>query len=84
MNFRKWNGQELTVALIGNPNCGKTTLFNHISGGHEKEGNYCGVTVDSKEGIFIHDGVKINLIDLPGTYSLASYSPEEKYVENIC
>jgi len=82
MEFGKWNGQEMKVALIGNPNCGKTTLFNHISGGHEKEGNYCGVTVDSKEGTFIHDGVKINLIDLPGTYSLASYSPEEKYVEN--
>jgi len=79
---RKWNGQRIKVALVGNPNCGKTTLFNHISGGHEKEGNYCGVTVDSKEGKFIHNGVKVHLIDLPGTYSLASYSPEEKYVED--
>lgn len=73
--------RELMVALIGNPNCGKTTLFNQISGGHEREGNYCGVTVDSKEGHFTFQGVKIRLVDLPGTYSLASFSPEEKYVE---
>jgi len=81
LRLRKWNGKTVKVVLVGNPNCGKTTLFNNISGGHEKEGNYCGVTVDSKEGIFIHNGYKVKLIDLPGTYSLASYSPEEKYVE---
>jgi ferrous iron transport protein B len=73
--------RELLVALIGNPNCGKTTLFNQISGGHEREGNYCGVTVDSKEGQFTFGGTRIRLVDLPGTYSLASFSPEEKYVE---
>jgi ferrous iron transport protein B len=73
--------RQLLVALIGNPNCGKTTLFNQISGGHEREGNYCGVTVDSKEGRFTFHGTEIRLVDLPGTYSLASFSPEEKYVE---
>jgi ferrous iron transport protein B len=73
--------KQLLVALIGNPNCGKTTLFNQISGGHEREGNYCGVTVDSKEGHFTFAGTSIRLVDLPGTYSLASFSPEEKYVE---
>ncbi len=73
--------RELVVALVGNPNCGKTSLFNQISGGHEHEGNYCGVTVDSKEGQFDFRDYHIRLIDLPGTYSLASFSPEEKYVE---
>lgn len=80
---KKWNGKTIRIALLGNPNCGKTTLFNTISGGHEKEGNFCGVTVDSKEGNFIHNGVRVKLFDLPGTYSLASYSPEEQYVEDF-
>lgn len=70
----------INVALIGNPNCGKTSLFNIASGAHEHVGNYSGVTVDAKEGTFYHNGYTFNIVDLPGTYSLASYSPEELYV----
>ena len=70
----------LRVALIGNPNCGKTSLFNNVTGAKEKVGNYGGVTVDSKEGWFDIDGRKVQLVDLPGTYSLTEYSPEEMYV----
>ena len=70
----------IRVALVGNPNCGKTSLFNMASGGHEHVGNYSGVTVDAKEGTFEHGGYKFLLVDLPGTYSLSAYSPEELYV----
>ena len=70
----------LRIALIGNPNCGKTSLFNFVTGAKEKVGNYGGVTVDSKEGWFHIDGRKVQLVDLPGTYSLTEYSPEEMYV----
>ncbi len=70
----------IRVALVGNPNCGKTSLFNIASGGHEHVGNYSGVTVDAKEGHFSHSGYDITLVDLPGTYSLSAYSPEELYV----
>ena len=70
----------INVALVGNPNCGKTSLFNIASGGHEHVGNYSGVTVDAKEGFFDFQGYKFRLIDLPGTYSLSAYSPEELYV----
>ncbi|MCK9302019.1 MAG: ferrous iron transport protein B [Bacteroidales bacterium] len=72
--------KEITVALVGNPNCGKTSFFNHATGLHEKVGNYGGVTVDYKVGIFHANGYTINLVDLPGTYSLTEYSPEELYV----
>ena len=72
----------INVALVGNPNCGKTSLFNVASGAHEHVGNYSGVTVDLKRGHFDYNGYKINIVDLPGTYSLASYSPEELYVRN--
>ncbi len=68
------------VALVGNPNCGKTSLFNIASGSHEHVGNYSGVTVDAKEGHFEYKGYKFVLVDLPGTYSLSAYSPEELYV----
>lgn len=71
---------EIRVALVGNPNCGKTSLFNYASGAHERVGNYSGVTVDAKEGSFRHKGYRIVLVDLPGTYSLSAYSPEELYV----
>lgn len=70
----------INVALIGNPNCGKTTLFNIASGSKEHVGNYSGVTVDAKDGHFQYKGYKFNIVDLPGTYSLSCYSPEELYV----
>ncbi|MBQ3960042.1 MAG: ferrous iron transport protein B, partial [Muribaculaceae bacterium] len=70
----------LRVALVGNPNCGKTSLFNYATGAKEKVGNYGGVTVDCKEGMFTINGKKVQLVDLPGTYSLTEYSPEEMYV----
>ena len=70
----------IRVALVGNPNCGKTSLFNIASGSHEHVGNYSGVTVDAKEGHFQYKGYRITLVDLPGTYSLSAYSPEELYV----
>ena len=70
----------LRVVLVGNPNCGKTSLFNNVTGAKEKVGNYGGVTVDSKEGWFNIGGRKVQLVDLPGTYSLTEYSPEEMYV----
>lgn len=70
----------IRVALVGNPNCGKTSLFNIASGSHEHVGNYSGVTVDAKEGRFEYGGYKFVLVDLPGTYSLSAYSPEELYV----
>ena len=72
--------KEIRVALVGNPNCGKTSLFNIASGAHEHVGNYSGVTVDAKEGMFEHGGYRFKLVDLPGTYSLSAYSPEELYV----
>lgn len=70
----------INVALIGNPNCGKTSLFNIVSGAHEHVGNYAGVTVGAKAGTLKHKGYRMNIVDLPGTYSLSAYSPEELYV----
>lgn len=73
-------GKIINVALIGNPNCGKTSLFNFASGAHEHVGNYSGVTVDAKEGVFTQNGYTFRIVDLPGTYSLSAYTPEELYV----
>lgn len=70
----------INVALVGNPNCGKTSFFNFATGLHEKVGNYGGVTVAAKIGVFKRKGYTINLVDLPGTYSITEYSPEELYV----
>lgn len=72
----------INVALVGNPNSGKTSLFNIASGSHEHVGNYSGVTVDAKEGFFNFQGYTFRIVDLPGTYSLSAYSPEEMYVRH--
>jgi len=71
------NNKEITVALVGNPNSGKTTLFNGLVGTHLKVGNWAGVTIEKYEGFVNYKDYKIKLIDLPGTYSLTAYSPEE-------
>lgn len=73
-------GKTINIALVGNPNCGKTSLFNVASGANEHVGNYSGVTVDAKAGHFDYKGYRINIFDLPGTYSLSTYTPEELYV----
>ena len=73
-------GKIINIALVGNPNCGKTSLFNVASGANEHVGNYSGVTVVAKAGHFDYKGYRINIYDLPGTYSLSTYTPEELYV----
>ena len=81
-SHRKISHHVINLALVGNPNAGKTTLFNHFSGLRERVGNYGGVTVDAKEARFVYKGYTFNMTDLPGTYSISSYSPEELYVRN--
>lgn len=76
-------GKLITVALVGNPNSGKTSIFNYTSGAKSKVGNYCGVTVESKEAYYKYKGYTFRLIDLPGTYSISSYSPDELYVRDF-
>lgn len=76
------HSKTINVALVGNPNCGKTSLFNIASGAKEHVGNYSGVTVDAKEGKFEYNGYQFNIYDLPGTYSLSAYTPEERYVRS--
>lgn len=72
----------INVALVGNPNSGKTTIFNFASHSKEKVGNYGGITVDAKEARFTHNGYTFNIVDLPGTYSITSYTPEELFVRD--
>ncbi|MGW8316538.1 MAG: ferrous iron transport protein B, partial [Bacteroidales bacterium] len=86
-NRTRWTGKitrekTIEVALVGNPNCGKTTLFNRLSHSREHVGNYPGVTVGSKEAIFRYRGYTFRITDLPGTYSLSDYSPEERFVRD--
>ncbi len=75
-------GKLINVAMVGNPNAGKTTLFNAVTRSKERVGNYGGVTVDAKHGRFLLKGYKFNIVDLPGTYSLTAYTPEELFVRN--
>jgi ferrous iron transport protein B len=70
--------QKMLVALAGQPNCGKSTVFNALTGASQHVANYPGVTVDKKTGWYKHNGHKVEVVDLPGTYSLTSYSPEER------
>jgi len=72
--------KEINIALVGNPNSGKTTFFNYASGSKERVGNYSGVTIGSKIATYNLDGYKFNVVDLPGTYSISAYSPEELFV----
>ena len=84
-NIKKGNrpaDKIINIALVGNPNCGKTTIFNNLSGSHEKVGNYSGVTVEAKESSFDYKDYTFNLTDLPGTYSITAYTPEELYVRS--
>src|ERR1700730_17609671 len=71
------------LALVGNPNTGKTTLFNALSGLHQHVGNYPGVTVETKKGSMIFQGKHFEIIDLPGTYSLAPRSPDEMLAVDV-
>ncbi len=73
--------EHVRVALAGNPNCGKTSLFNALTGAHQRVGNYPGVTVERREGGYTYEQVRYDVVDLPGTYSLSSYSPEERIAQ---
>ncbi len=77
------NGRNINVALVGNPNSGKTSFFNHASGSRERVGNYSGVTVDAKQAWFKQNGYRFNITDLPGTYSISAYTPEELFVRDF-
>ena len=75
--------RELTIALIGNPNSGKTTVFNNLTGAHQYVGNWPGVTVEKKEGSYNYQGYKARVVDLPGVYSLTAHSPDEIIARNF-
>ncbi|MBN1116974.1 MAG: ferrous iron transport protein B [Bacteroidales bacterium] len=83
INKYKEKGRVINIAFVGNPNAGKTSIFNFASGGSEHTGNYSGVTVDSKTARIEHDGYILNITDLPGTYSISAFSPEELYVRDF-
>lgn len=80
LKFRQRTGKKINVALAGNPNSGKTTLFNFASGSHERVGNYGGVTIDAHEAFLKRSSYEFSIVDLPGTYSITEYSPEELFV----
>ena len=75
--------KERIIALAGNPNSGKTTVFNNLTGAHQHVGNWPGVTVEKKEGSCSHQGYHIKVVDLPGVYSLTAYSPDEVIARNF-
>jgi ferrous iron transport protein B len=75
--------KEFTIALAGNPNAGKSTVFNTLTGSHQHVGNWPGKTVEKKEGLFFHNGLTFNVVDLPGTYSLSAYSLEEQIARDF-
>ena len=75
--------KEITIALAGNPNAGKTTVFNNLTGTHQHVGNWPGVTVEKKEGSYNYHGYKVRVVDLPGVYSLTAYSPDEVVARNF-
>ncbi len=75
--------KSITIGLVGNPNCGKTTLFNALTGARQKVANWAGVTVERREGFFHHKGYTIKVVDLPGAYSLTSFSMEELITRNF-
>jgi ferrous iron transport protein B len=75
--------KEITIALAGNPNSGKTTVFNNLTGAHQHVGNWPGVTVEKKEGSCSYQGYNIKVVDLPGVYSLSAYSPDEVIARNF-
>ncbi len=71
------------VALAGNPNTGKSTIFNALTGSRQRVGNWPGKTVEKKSGYFKHNGIEVEVVDLPGTYSLSAYSPEEQIARDF-